>query len=116
MLFCKKEQTMRKSLQQRNAEQKLRQREYRERLQQERRPSRDDCARVLMHAYFLRFAKDNEATQGAIDGIVTRLVRQGFAPDLSYEVVDGIVKKYAKGRWQFRRKPHLLNPDGRLNS
>ncbi|CAN7682431.1 hypothetical protein LJR231_005515 [Phyllobacterium sp. LjRoot231] len=99
---------MRKSLRQKNIEQKLRQRSYRERLKRERKPSRDDCARALLHTYFLKFAEDKEVAQDAIDGIVKKLVRQGFAEEPCYEVLDSIVTKYSKGKWQFRRKPHLF--------
>lgn len=100
---------MRKSLRQRNTEQKLRQRKYRERLRNERRPSRDDCARILLHTYVLTFARDEGVAQDAMDGIVKKLMSQGFAEDPSYAVLEAIFEKYTKRKWRFRRKPHLIN-------
>lgn len=101
--------TMRKALRQKNTEQKLRQRNYRERLRLERKPTRDDCARVLLHTYVLTFAQDEGVAQDAMDGIVRKLMHQGFAEDPSYEVIEAIFEKYTKRKWQFRRKPHLIN-------
>jgi hypothetical protein len=46
------------------------------------------------------------------DRIVVLLTQQGFNESASGEVMDDLVRKYQSGGWPFRRKVHLLYPDG----
>ncbi|NHT74204.1 MULTISPECIES: hypothetical protein [Rhizobiaceae] len=102
----------RKSEAVRNREQKERQRTLRAKQKAEKRPGRDDVARVLLH-WFIRGAtvkgREHELDRtGEI--IVKRLVEQGFDEAASYAVFDALVDKYGGNAWGFRRKPHLLYP------
>jgi hypothetical protein len=66
-----------------------RQKDYRDRLRAERKPTRDDIVRVLLH-------------YGLAD--------QGFDKDASLGVIDDLIDKYTKRGWDFRRKVHLMPP------
>ena len=106
---------MRKPVRQRNAEQRERQRAYRERLKAERRPGRDDVARVLLHFVIAENASrpDRKGRLDALqDVIVGCLVDQGFEERASHAVFDDLVERYTKEGWGFRRKGHLDPEDG----
>ncbi|MDR6758151.1 hypothetical protein J2Y48_003449 [Mycoplana sp. BE70] len=53
-----------------------------------------------------------QALENFQDVVVSMLVRQGFDKHASHAVFDELVAKYRDGDWPFRRKPHLLYPDG----
>ena len=106
---------MRKPVRQRNAEQRERQRAYRERLKAERRPGRDDVARVLLHFVIAENASrpDRKGRLDALqDVIVERLVEQGFDERAAHAVFDDLVERYTHEGWGFRRKAHLDPEDG----
>ncbi len=106
---------MRKPVRQRNEEQRERQRAYRERLKAERRPGRDDVARVLFctSSSPRMPAADRKGRLDALqDVIVGRLVEQGFNERASHAVFDDLVERYTKEGWGFRRKAHLDPEDG----
>jgi hypothetical protein len=103
---------VRKSITQRNAAQRERQQRLRKIAKLERKPSRDDIARVLLHWLLNRAAKTGHMAEvdRIADKIVARLVAQGFDERKSYEVFDDILERYTKRRWEFRRKIHLTPP------
>lgn len=95
--------------------QRERQSEYRKKMKAERRPSRDDLARVLLHAAIMqawrwKHGKREKMQSWVVDTILTGLIAQGFDPKASAEVIEELIDKYTKGRWEFRRKIHLLSP------
>ena len=91
------------------AEQRERQQAYRKRIKTERRPSRDDIARVLLHVVITRSAARDKLDELEKFGdlIVDRLVEQGFDKRVSYDAFDQLVDKYVKQGWEFRRKTHI---------
>ena len=102
---------MRKPIRTRNGEQRERQRAYRQRLKQERRPGRDDIARILLHAVVTRSVAlgRRDELEKTVDLIVDRLGEQGFDVHASYEAFDDLIEKYTRADWGFRRKVHLAN-------
>jgi hypothetical protein len=79
-----------------------------------RRPERDDLARVALY-WLIRRAidKGQEAElQKFQDVIVSMLSDQGFDEGECDKVFDDLVSKYRSGGLPFRRKLHLLYPDG----
>lgn len=79
-----------------------------------RRPERDDLARVALY-WLIRRAVDKgqEAElQKFQDVIVSMLSDQGFDEGECDRVFDDLVSKYRSGGLPFRRKLHLLYPDG----
>lgn len=79
-----------------------------------RRPERDDLARVALY-WLIRRAVDKgqEAElQKFQDVIVSMLSDQGFDEGECDKVFDDLVSKYRSGGLPFRRKLHLLYPDG----
>ena len=91
------------------AEQRERQQVYRKRIKSERRPSRDDIARVLLHVVITRSAARDKLDELEKFGdlIVDRLVEQGFDKRVSYDAFDQLVDKYVKQGWEFRKKTHI---------
>jgi len=91
------------------AEQRERQQVYRKRIKSERRPSRDDIARVLLHVVITRSAARDKLDELEKFGdlIVDRLVEQGFDKRVSFDAFDQLVDKYVKQGWEFRRKTHI---------
>ena len=104
----------RQSQAERNRKQRDRQRELRTRLKAERRPDRDDIARVMLHWFILGSVNKGRTheLERSEHVIVRRLVAQGFDEAACYDAFDRLVEKYTGGHWGFRRKPHLLFPDG----
>ncbi|CUX61219.1 conserved hypothetical protein [Agrobacterium tumefaciens str. Kerr 14] len=79
-----------------------------------RRPERDDLARVALYWLIRRaIEKDQEAELGKFqDVIVSMLSDQGFDEGECDRVFNDLVSKYRSGGLPFRRKLHLLYPDG----
>jgi hypothetical protein len=100
-----------KSKKQRNAEQARRQHDVRKNARTVRRPSRDDIARLWLWQVITDAQKGGEQGKVLIakmaDKIVTGLERQGFDDYESYDVFDGLVRKYSDGLYPFRPKRHL---------
>jgi hypothetical protein len=88
--------------------QRERQRQYRERLKEEKRPSRDDVARALLHFAITENLKNGriEEVNLLLDRLVDDLTQQGFDARATEEVLDALVEKYRRG-WDFLRKRHL---------
>ena len=103
---------MKQSKKERNTAQRERQQALRDQAKRERKPSRDDIARALLH-----WSITGSAAKGQMetlfrveDEIVARLVGQGFDEGKTYEVFDDLIERYTKRRWEFRRKVHLTPP------
>ncbi|NRP17903.1 hypothetical protein LPJGGPFB_01130 [Ensifer adhaerens] len=79
-----------------------------------RRPDRDDVARVALF-WLIRRAID-KGQQAELEKfrtkIVSMLVDQGFDERESDAVFDDLIARYRTGGSPFRRKIHLLYPDG----
>ncbi len=80
----------------------------------EKRPTRDDVARMALFWMVSNMAQ--KAEKGVLDEFHDRMVKllkdQGFDEMASDEVLDDLIRKYSTGNWPFRRKVHLLYPDG----
>ncbi|CAN7218567.1 hypothetical protein LJR255_000730 [Pararhizobium sp. LjRoot255] len=89
--------------------QRDRQKQLRERHRTERRPNRDDVARVLLVWAISGHLKEgrSDRVDELGDILVAQLVDQGFAERASYEVFDALVDRYRHGDVHFRRKVHL---------
>ena len=104
-----------KSIHQRNEEQRLRQSQMRRTAKELRRPSRDDLARMLLWQMINGLQQSKKATnrQQELDNlcnmIVGGLVRQGFDEGQCEDVFDDLAKKYASSLPPFRIKRHLQN-------
>ncbi|XHE15961.1 hypothetical protein PCC82_21745 [Agrobacterium deltaense] len=98
----------------RNNKQRERQQKLRDADRKAKRPGRDDVARTaLFMSISSMVAKgSHDALEAFRSLVIEMLVRQGFDERASRTVVDELVEKYADGGWPFRRKPHLLYPDG----
>ncbi len=94
--------------------QRARQQELREAALAEKRPTRDDVARMALFWMISNMAE--KAEKGVLDEFRDRMVRlltdQGFDEKASDEVLDDLIRKYSTRNWPFRRKVHLLFPDG----
>lgn len=91
--------------------QRLRQKELRERHRALKRPSRDDIARMLLHiALDENVRGKNFAELDRLqDGLVNKLVNQGFDKQQCDLVFEDLVDRYKRG-WDFTKKVHLLEP------
>lgn len=93
--------------------QRGRQQAYRERLKRERRPGRDDVARIALHWLIVETARMAEkqnkpARMNKVEEVLLEgLVAQGFDPRASDQVLGELIDKYVDGGWNFRRKLHL---------
>lgn len=88
--------------------QRERQRVVRARRRAERKPSRDDIARTLLHwaiVQNLRHGREEEIFR-LQEFITAELVAQGFDRVGCDTAFDELVDKYRAG-WAFQRKPHL---------
>jgi len=103
---------MKQSKKERNTAQRERQQALRDQAKRERKPSRDDIARALLHWSIIGSAAKGqmETLFRVEDEIVARLVGQGFDEGKAYEVFDDLIERYTKRRWEFRRKVHLTPP------
>ncbi|MEA3535845.1 hypothetical protein [Rhizobium sp. CC-YZS058] len=99
-----------KTYEARNREQTERQRKLRAKNKAEKRPGRDDFARVALH-WMIQDAlakNDEQQLDGIQDELVYRLVEQGFDEAAANTVFDDLVERYGRERWGFRRKMHLF--------
>ena len=102
-----------KSIHQRNEEQRVRQQNIRQCAKELRRPSRDDLARVLLWQMINGLQQNRKITnrQQELDNlcnmIVSGLVKQGFDERQSEEIFDTLAKKYASSLPPFRVKRHF---------
>ena len=97
---------MRRPVDRRISEQRERQKAYRARLTKQRRPGRDDIARVLLYEVITRsvvLGRRDDLEQ-SVDRIVEKLDKQGFDVQASYEAFDELIEKYTRTDWGFRRK------------
>lgn len=94
--------------------QRQRQRELRSQNAAAKRPGRDDVARTVLFWTIRDIAR--QGTSDVLDQFLNRTVRmlveQGFDERACEEVLDELVAKYKTGKSPFRRKIHLLYPDG----
>lgn len=88
--------------------QKLRQREYRQRMKMAKAPSRDDIARTVLHWMITNaLEKGRSAQLGKIQSIIVdRLAEQGFDHRVSDIAFEALVERYSDG-WSFQHKLHL---------
>lgn len=98
----------------RNSKQRERQQKLRDADRKAKRPGRDDVARTALFMMISAMAAEGatETLGNFKKRVVRMLVKQGFDEHESHTVFDGLVEKYQDGDWPFRRKPHLLYPDG----
>lgn len=88
--------------------QRQRQQKVRTARKSERKPSRDDIARTLLHwaiVQNLKLGREHELDRlqaSVVDGLAAR----GFDRRKADAAFDELVEKYAAG-WTFQRKPHL---------
>jgi|GEM_PF-3712321 len=94
------------SLKQRQAKKAERQRKYRQRQKDARRPSRDDIAATTFLLIVQETARvGNWNTFNKILDLVTaKLVERGFDKVATIKAIDDLVEKYENG-WEFQRKP-----------
>jgi hypothetical protein len=93
----------------RHRKQRERQRLLRERDKAERRPGRDDVARVLLHWFITEterkgFTRERDS---AFEVVGRRLAAQGFDAVRTEEVIEALIERYVSEGWVFQRKPHL---------
>lgn len=95
----------RPSLQQRQAQKAARQRAYRQRQKDARRPSRDDIATTTFLYLVQETARvGNWDTFNEIMNRVTdRLVERGFDRQASTQAIDVLIDRYEDG-WEFQRR------------
>ncbi|MBO6920475.1 MAG: hypothetical protein JJ858_18770 [Rhizobiaceae bacterium] len=104
-----------KSIHQRNEEQRLRQSQMRRTAKELRRPSRDDLARMLLWQMINGLQQNKKTTNRQLEldnlcnMIVSGLVKQGFDEGQCEDVFDAIARKYASSQPPFRIKRHLQN-------
>lgn len=79
-----------------------------------RRPDRDDVARVALFWLIRRAVEKGQEVEleKFQDVIVSLLIEQGFDEHECDVVFDDLVSKYRSGGLPFRRKLHLLYPEG----
>ncbi|KNY32718.1 MULTISPECIES: hypothetical protein [Agrobacterium] len=79
-----------------------------------RRPDRDDVARVALFWLIRRAVEKGQEVEleKFQDVIVAMLIEQGFDERECDVVFDDLVSKYRSGGLPFRRKLHLLYPEG----
>lgn len=89
--------------------QRERQKEYRNRLKADRKPTRDDIARVLLHFMIVKAVKsgNQDGMEKLVDMLLDALADQGFDKEASLDVLDDLIVRYTKRGWDFRRKIHL---------
>ena len=90
--------------------QRERQKEYRDRMRAERKPTRDDVARVFLHFMIAKAMKsgNQDGMEKLIDLLLDGLADQGFDKDASLDAIDDLIDRYTKRGWDFRRKVHLM--------
>ncbi|MDR7028988.1 hypothetical protein [Rhizobium rosettiformans] len=102
----------RKPKKQRNAKQRERQIRVREQALADRRPTRDDIARMLLWQMIVGVLNTRDDAKAVLDKlgneIAEGLERRGFDGDESLDVFDALVIKYSDGLYPFRPKRHLI--------
>lgn len=95
---------------QRLEKQRARQKALRQRNRALKRPGRDDFARMLLHIGLEENvrAKNFDELDRLQDGLVKKLVHQGFDQHQCDQVFEELIEKYERG-WTFFRKVHLLD-------
>lgn len=105
----------RKPKKQRNAEQRERQKRVRERALTDRRPTRDDIARMLLWQMIVGVLNTRDDAKAVLDQlgreIAAGLAGQRFDVDQSLDVFDALVRKYSDSLYPFRPKRHLIAVD-----
>lgn len=93
--------------------QRERQKIYRDRLKADRKPTRDDIARVVLHFVVMHASKadDPQSLDRFTKRVLKTLKAQGFDEDASLDVFDDLIAKYTKKNWGFRRKTHMVDGD-----
>jgi hypothetical protein len=76
-------------------------------------PDRDDIARVALRWLIVTAqAFGDDRKQLRLEGLIlTELARQGFNEQASERVLEGLVDKYTKEKWDFFPKVHLRASD-----
>jgi len=100
----------RKSIRQRNAEQRVRQQKVRDDTHEHRRPTRDDIARTLLWQMIVtakKTRKRDEVLDRLGSEITAELVPPGFDARESEAVFDALAEKYELDVRPFRIKRHL---------
>ncbi|AKI03553.1 hypothetical protein IMCC20628_04889 (plasmid) [Hoeflea sp. IMCC20628] len=101
---------------QRAAEQKVRQKEHRDRARDKRRPSRDDITRLLLWQMITGVSKNRSDQREVLDRLRNELVdgleKQGFDVRESEDAFEELVTKYVKGPKPIRPKRHLQKNAG----
>jgi len=100
----------RKSIRQRNAEQRVRQQRVRDDAREHRRPTRDDIARTLLWQMIVTAKKKRkkaEILDRLCEEIVAELALQGFNVSESEVVFEALAEKYEPDVRPFRIKRHL---------
>ncbi len=100
--------TARPSLKQRLAQKAERQRDYRQRLKERRRPSRTDISVTLFHWLTQRTARKGDwmVFNRMMDTVADRLVARGFDREETEQAIEALVEKIEDG-WEFQRKPEF---------
>ncbi|MEP1934514.1 MAG: hypothetical protein ABJN75_22885 [Hoeflea sp.] len=95
----------RPSYKQRLAKKAERQREYRKRIKDQNRPSRNDITATLFHYFVLETAKVGnwKDFNKVMEKVTDRLVDRGFDRTASEKAIDALVDKYEDG-WEFQRR------------
>jgi len=98
----------------RNRKQRERQQKLRDADRKAKRPGRDDVARVALYWLISRAIEkeQHEELEKFKERIVAMLAEQGFDSRQCETVLEDLIYKYRTGGSPFRRKPHLLYPDG----
>ena len=99
-------------------EERARQQAYQDEQKRLRRPGRDDIARVALRWLILGAAKlaEREGDPARMNKVENDILEalQGFDRGASDRALGELIDRYVEGRWDFRRKVHLLTgPEGR---
>ena len=80
------------------------------RFSKKRCPELRAYARVFLHFMIAKAMKsgNQDGMEKLIDMLLDGLADQGFDKDASLDVIDDLIVRYTKRRWDFRRKVHLL--------
>lgn len=106
----------RKSIRQRNTEQRVRQQRVRDEAREHRRPTRDDIARTLLWQMIVtakQKRRRDEILERLCGEIVAELALQGFDVRESEAVFEALAEKYESEVRPFRIKRHL---EGRIGT
>ncbi|MEP3431177.1 MAG: hypothetical protein ABJN98_21010 [Roseibium sp.] len=100
--------TSRPSYKQRLAKKAERQREYRKRMKDKRRPTRNDIAVTYFHWLIRRTERKGgwDVFYGSLDKVTDRLVERGFDRMETEDAIETLVDKIKNG-WELRRKPEF---------